>query len=164
MKKTTILLTMMFVLILAGSVAAALSVEDSAIPLPTPERALNAEQVNQLLDDLQNGLSNHIEDDSSIGAISAKWDAHTNLAGKTRSQILPLLMADVKAIVSDKDTRDAIWESWNGDGGDPAAAPAPEKDSTTGGGWVKTGSRGTLSCQLRCDVGRSWPAWSKVPF
>ena len=137
MKKTTILLTAMFVLILAGSAAAALAVEGSAVPLPTPERALNGEQVNQLLDDLQNGLSNHIEDDISIGAISAKWDAHTNLAGKTRSQILPLLMADVKAIVSDKDTCDAIWESWNGDGGEPAAAPAPEKDNTTGGGWVK---------------------------
>ena len=140
MKKTTMLLTVMFVLILAGSAAAALSVEGSAVPLPTPERAMNAEQINQLLDELQHGLSNHIDDDSSIEAISKKWDAHTDLAGKSRSQILPLLMADVKMVVTDKETGDAIWASWNDANDEPAPATAPaavpKNDGASSGGWV----------------------------
>jgi hypothetical protein len=136
MKTTTILLTAMLVLAISGSAAAAASTRAAAIPTATPESALNAEQVNALLDDLQNGLAERIDDESSVAAISKKWDTHTNLAGKTRSQILPLLMADVRTIVTDKETRDAIWASWNDGEDEAAAAPAPKPEGKTGGGWI----------------------------
>jgi len=138
MKGTTILLTAIFAVMLAVSVAGASRTDGYEVPTSTPEKGLNAAQVSQLLDDLQNGLANNIEDGSLIEAISAKWNGHTNLAGKTRSQILPLLMADVKTVVTDKEARDAIWESWNDDDTEePAAAPAVKNDGPIGGGWVK---------------------------
>jgi CspA family cold shock protein len=55
------------------------------------------------------------------------------LAGKTKSQILSLLFADVKSVVEDKQTQDSIWTSWASAGtsedesvaeGPPAPAPA----------------------------------------
>lgn len=134
MKTTTILLTAMLVLAISGSAAAAISTRAAAIPASTPESALNADQVNALLDDLQNGLADHIDDESTVAAISKKWDTHTNLAGKTRSQILPLLMADVRAVVTDKEIRDAIWAGWSND--EATASPDSKPEGKTGGGWI----------------------------
>jgi hypothetical protein len=106
------------------------------MPLATPEKRLNKEEVGALLDDLQEGLSNQIEDAAAIENIGNKWDAHKDLAGKTRTQILELLMADVRSVVADKETREAVWASWKEGDEEPAGAPAA-KSGTKTESWIK---------------------------
>ena len=87
----------------------------SAVPQATPEETLDDEAVSALIDELKGGLSDQIEDEDQATAITDKWDAHEDLAGKTRQQILNLLFADVKSIVEDKKAQDSIWHAWTGE-------------------------------------------------
>jgi cold shock CspA family protein len=84
----------------------------SAVPQATPEKPLNEEEVGALLEALGNGLPDLIDDERSITAIEKKWSKHKDLVGKTGMQILKLLFADVKLVVKDKETQDAIWSNW----------------------------------------------------
>ena len=83
-----------------------------AMPQSTPEKPLDEAAVAALLEQLKSGLSNLIADEDAVAAITEKWDARTDLTGKTRTQILSLLFADVKSVVDDKETQDKIWSSW----------------------------------------------------
>lgn len=88
------------------------------------EAPLDADAVSALIDELKDGLANQIEDEDTVNAITEKWDAHEDLAGKTKSQILKILFADVKSVVADKQTQDSIWASWANQ--ETSAAPAVE--------------------------------------
>ena len=109
-----------------------------------PEAPLDEDGVTTLLDELKDGLPNLIDDEAQVTAITGKWDAREDLAGKARTQILKLLFADVKSIIKDKRTQDSVWQDWVGEekSGEetpvassqkPVTPPvnAPEKVSTT---------------------------------
>ena len=78
-----------------------------------PNKSLDEESVAALVEELTDGLSDLIEDEAQVTAITEKWDARQGLIGKTKTQILILLFADVESIVKDKETQDSIWNSLN---------------------------------------------------
>src|SRR5690242_18124325 len=65
---------------------------------PQAQKPLDQAAAAALVAELKEGLADLIEDKDAVAAITTKWDAH-NLAGKTRTQILNLLFADVKSVV-----------------------------------------------------------------
>jgi CspA family cold shock protein len=116
-----------------------------------PEKPLAKAAADALVGELKEGLADLIEDEEAVAAIIEKWEAR-NLAGKTRTQILNLLFADVKSVVADKETLDGVWEDWQEVGLDeeeaeeetpvatpqkpapappPATAPAPPAEQST---------------------------------
>jgi CspA family cold shock protein len=98
----------------------------------TPEEPLDDGAVSALIDELKGGLSDQIEDEGQVTAITEKWGAHEDLAGKTRKQILNLLFADVKSIVEDKKAQDSVWQAWTGEEESAVETPAasPQKPAT----------------------------------
>jgi hypothetical protein len=140
MKSITVILTAAFMFAVIASISTTTTTASAAsivaIPLATPEKRLNKEEVGALLDDLQEGLSNQIEDASAIEAIGERWDARKDLVGKTRAQILELQMADVRSVVADKETREAVWASWKEGDDESAGAPAA-KSLTKTESWIK---------------------------
>ena len=82
------------------------------IPNATPEERLDADAVSALIEELKDGLPDLIEDEAQVSAIIKKWDKRKDLEGKTRSEILKLIFADLKAVVKDKESQDNIWKSW----------------------------------------------------
>ena len=103
-------------LILAASAAAMLilplhtgrSAPVFAIPRPTPP---DKQAIDALVEQLMGTLGDSIDDDDLIASIGRKWDARI-LAGKTKKQIIDLLYADLKSVVTEKETQDAVWKSW----------------------------------------------------
>lgn len=83
----------------------------STAPKPIQERPLDQAAADALVTELKGTLEKFIDDKKLVSLIGDKWDAR-NLAGKTRSQILPLLFEDVKSLVRDSKTRGNIWSSW----------------------------------------------------
>jgi cold shock protein len=87
----------------------------SAMAQDNSNKPLDEDGMTALVDELTNGLSDLIEDEDQVTAITDKWDAREDLAGKTRKQILNLLFADVKSIIKDKKAQDSIWKAWTGE-------------------------------------------------
>ena len=82
----------------------------SAMAQDDPDEPLDEEAVAALVEELANGLAELDED--QVEAITEKWEAHEDLAGKTWAQILGLLFADVKSVVRDAETQKSIWDAW----------------------------------------------------
>jgi len=85
----------------------------SAMAQDNPNTPLDEKSVAALIEELTGGLPDLIEDEEQVTAITGKWEAHQGLTGKTRTQILGMLFADVKSIVKVKETQDSIWANWN---------------------------------------------------
>ena len=83
------------------------------LPQPTPakEKPLDEEAATALAAGLKEALEAEVEDEEARTAIGAKWEART-MAGNTRTQILAMLFADVKSVVTEKEKQDAVWEGW----------------------------------------------------
>ena len=84
-----------------------------AIAQTTPEKLLSQAEVTALMEELQNGFVDAIDDEDNVDAITQKWDAREDLGGKSKSQILKLLFDDVKSVVKDQQTQNKIWSTWN---------------------------------------------------
>ena len=84
-----------------------------------------------LVEELANGLPDLIEDEEQVTAITGKWEAREDLAGKTRTQILGLLFADVKSVVRDAEAQKNIWDTWNGAADESEEEEADEEDWST---------------------------------
>lgn len=78
---------------------------------PDNGQALDESKASELVEELKEKLPEL--DDETVEAITEKWDAHEDLAGKTKPQILKILFNDCKAIVKDKETQNAIWKALN---------------------------------------------------
>jgi hypothetical protein len=106
----------------------------SAMAQTKQEKPLNAEAVSALVQELTDGLPDLIADENQVAEITEKWDEREGLAGKTRTQILNLLFADVKSVVADKNIQDEIWASWKEAGMDgeeeQETPPSPDKPVT----------------------------------
>ncbi|MEP6903125.1 MAG: RNA-binding protein [Actinomycetota bacterium] len=85
----------------------------SAMGQDNSKQPLDDEAVMALVSQLKEGLPDLINDEAKVTAITEKWDAREDLAGKTKAQILNLLVADVKSVVTDKTVQDSVWSAWN---------------------------------------------------
>lgn len=97
----------------------------------TQEKPLNEDAVAELVDGLSEVVSELVEDEDQATAIFDKWDAHEDLVGKTKTQILRLLFADVKSVATDKKTQDSIWAEWTkGNAQTTVTQPTPKPPIT----------------------------------
>ena len=85
------------------------------------KKPLDAEAASALRQELIDGLPDLIEDEAQVTAITEKWKARRNLAGRTREEILETLYLDTESIISDPDLRDSIWKAWTTDAETDAA-------------------------------------------
>jgi cold shock protein len=101
----------------------------SAMAQTNLNATLDAKGVTALIEELTDGLPDLIEDEGVITAITEKWEAREDLAGKTKAQILKLLFEDVRSVVEDEDTRDNIWKNWTEEekGEDETPVETPQK-------------------------------------
>jgi CspA family cold shock protein len=115
MKKLITLLATILLLATIGVISSAathVSARSISAVLPaTQEKPLAKAAADALVGALKEGLADLIEDEEAVAAIVKKWNTH-NLAGKTRTQILGVLFADVKSVIADKETQDSVWEDW----------------------------------------------------
>ncbi len=116
MKRTLILIAVTFSFGVIGlsitDSSAAETKNDLAFPQATPEKPLSEDQVAELIGELQARLLNFVKDDDAMRAITGKWDAHEDLAGKTKAEVLKQLFADVQTVVTDKKIQENIWASF----------------------------------------------------
>lgn len=84
----------------------------SAMAQDNPDKPFNAEAASALRQELIDGLPDLIEDEAQVTAITEKWEARQDLAGKTREQKLKMLQADVRSVVNDPKLLDGIWKAW----------------------------------------------------
>ncbi len=114
----------------------------SPMPKATPEATLDADDVDELINDLSEGLYDILDNDGAISAIVERWIGREDLEGKTRSEILTILFADVRAVVRDKATEDKIWADWNDgvDNNDQGKSKEQIEEETTAKkevqGWI----------------------------
>lgn len=101
----------------------------AGLPQATPERPLNEQQVGQLFEQLETSLKNDVDDEDAVAAILERWENQENLVGKTRTQILQLFFNDVRAVVTDQETRDIIWSNWTSPSGDQGKSNETEQES-----------------------------------
>ncbi|HRI03157.1 MAG TPA: hypothetical protein PLL77_05405 [Pyrinomonadaceae bacterium] len=117
MRSITILLSVIFLFVLVTNFLPHISKVSAqsitAAPQSTPERALNNQDIVDLIDELKVGLPDFIDDEDAVAEIEDKWAAHEGLVGKTNSQVARLLFDDVRSVIDDKATLDAIWKKWN---------------------------------------------------
>jgi rhodanese-related sulfurtransferase len=83
------------------------------VPKTAPEKLLFKTGAAALVEEATGWLSELIEDDEVIGTITNKWNARQDLVGKSRTQILKLLLADVKSVLTDQAALDSFVEGWN---------------------------------------------------
>jgi Thiol-activated cytolysin beta sandwich domain len=87
---------------------------------------LDDEAVSALVEELKEGLPKFIEDEDVVNQITEKWDAREELSGKTRYQIIRLLIEDVRSLVTDHKLSLKIWDKWNGIEVEPEIEAKPE--------------------------------------
>lgn len=100
----------------------------------TREVPLNQEQAEAVVEEAGRAVMEVIDDEELLTAISEKWEEREDLEGKTKSQILRLLFADVQAVIQDPAIRTAIWKAWHPPAPvatqpRPAATPVPAQDA-----------------------------------
>jgi CspA family cold shock protein len=104
----------------------------SAMAQDKSNKPLDEDGMAALVEELTNGLPDLIEDEDQVTAITDKWEAREDLAGKTRKQILNLLFADVKSIIKDREAQDSVWQAWTGEEESAVVTPtvSPQKPAT----------------------------------
>ncbi|MBL8180445.1 MAG: hypothetical protein JNL64_02405 [Blastocatellia bacterium] len=100
----------------------------------TPERVLTPAETESVLEEAARGALEAIGDEAVFDAVVERWEAREDFEGKTRSQILRLLFADVQAVIQDPAIRTAIWRAWHPPAPvatqpRPAATPVPAQNS-----------------------------------
>ncbi len=98
----------------AGNAAPAPSKPKSppGVPVTVPEKVLDEDATAALVSEASGWLSDLIDDDDIVDQITDKWNAREDLAGKPRTQILNLLLAEAKSIITDKATLDTFVKGW----------------------------------------------------
>ena len=92
----------------------------------TPEKILTAAETEAVLEEAARGALEAIGDEALFDAIVEKWEAREDLEGKTKSQILRQLFADVQAVITDPAMRTKIWRAWH----PPSVATVPKPAAT----------------------------------
>lgn len=84
----------------------------SAMAQDNPNKPLDQEEVEALINQLKEGLPELIDDEDAVNEIVGKWESREDLVGKTGEQALKMLFADVRSVVNDKEKLDAVWSNW----------------------------------------------------
>lgn len=98
----------------------------------TPEKILTQAETEAVLEDAARGALEAIGDEAVFDAVVERWEAREDLEGKTRSQLMRLLFADVQAVIQDPAIRTAIWKAWH----PPTVTAAPASATTQASGQV----------------------------
>ncbi len=77
------------------------------------EKLLFKSGAADLVEEATGWLGDLLDDEDITTAITEKWSARKDLIGKTRTQILALLLADAKSLITDKAALDAFVKGWN---------------------------------------------------
>ncbi len=106
----------------------------TAVFSQTPERILTPVETESVLEEAARGALEAIGDEAVFDAVVERWEAREDLEGKTRSQIMRLLFADVQAVIQDPAIRTSIWKAWHPPAPvatqpRPAATPVPAQNS-----------------------------------
>lgn len=65
------------------------------------DQPLDAKSLAALVEELKGVVSNSAPDEKDAALVAEKWDRRTDLAGKTKKEVINLLYQDVKAVIKD---------------------------------------------------------------
>ena len=97
----------------------------SNVPAVAQEKLLFRSGAANLVEEATGWLSDLIDDEDITTAITEKWSARKDLIGKTRTQILALLLADAKSLITDKAALDTFVKGWNAHASPVVKPPKP---------------------------------------
>ncbi len=73
------------------------------------QKPMETKALAGLITDLKEVVSKNSPDQNDAGLIGQKWDKHKDLTGKTKSQVIDLLWADVKSVIRDSGVQYEIY-------------------------------------------------------
>lgn len=77
------------------------------------EQPLNAQALTALVGELKEVVAKATPDTKEAASVSERWDKRTDLAGKTKKEVINLLYQDVKAVVKDSGTLYQIYSMFS---------------------------------------------------
>lgn len=105
-----------------------------ATPKPTPEKPLTKARVEALIEKLADSLPDAIiEIDGQVDYYVERWKERKDLVGKTKTQIIKILFADLQTQLDDEETLGFAWSNWTGQNPKnyPRSKDAPPKPKST---------------------------------
>src|ERR1043165_8323526 len=77
------------------------------------DQPLNAQSLAALVAELKEVVAKSTPDQKEPAAVSARWDKRTDLAGKTKKEVINLLFSDVRAVIKDSGTQYEIYSMFS---------------------------------------------------
>ena len=85
----------------------------SAMAQVRADRPLTSAARNNLIAELKEVVAKTVPDGPDAAAVAAKWDQRKGLAGKTKRDIIDVLYADLKTVISDSGARYQIYSMFS---------------------------------------------------
>src|SRR5215467_4907348 len=73
------------------------------------DKPLDSQALTALVEELKEVVAKATPDPKEAASVSARWDKRTDLAGKTKKEVINLLYGDVKAVIKDSGTLYQIY-------------------------------------------------------
>ena len=93
-------------------------------------KPLDAKSLAALVEELKGVVARTELDEQKSASVARKWDARRNLSGKTKKQVIDLLYADLKTVITDSGTRYEIYSMFAFYKQIPDKTPPAQKHST----------------------------------
>ncbi len=81
------------------------------------EKVLDAAAATALVTEATGWLAGLIDDEEITDTITSSWDERDDFIGKTRTQVLDLMLIDAKNAITDKTAQDRFVKGWNAKAG-----------------------------------------------
>lgn len=81
----------------------------SVIAQTSSDKPMDAQALTALLGELKEVVAKATPDTKEAAQVSARWDKRTDLAGKTKKEVINLLFGDVRAVIKDSGTLYQIY-------------------------------------------------------
>src|SRR5690349_3542014 len=93
------------------------------------DKPMDAQGLAALIGELKEVVAKATPDVKEAASVSARWDKRTDLAGKTKKEVINLLFGDVRAVVKDSGTQYQIYSIFSfykrmPDDAQPASPPS----------------------------------------
>ena len=76
-------------------------------------KPLDANSLANLVKELKEVVATEARDEKAATAVAQKWDARTDLAGKTKKEVISLLFQDVRAVIEDSGVLYQIYSQFS---------------------------------------------------
>lgn len=134
----------------------------TAVFSQTQEKILTQAEAEAVVEAAARAVMDVTDDEELLDAVTERWEAH-EIEGKTRSQIMRLLFADVQAVIEDPETRTAIWKAWHTPAPvttapKPVASPQP-KTGTVQMSREQMAALDNLKRQLQAEADKNMETW-----